>query len=250
VAADSLNGVDALYSNTSGNNNTADGFQALYSVSGNNNIAVGFNAGQNLTTGNYNIDIGNPGSPGEETTINIGQQGAQTSTFIAGIYNNVSFNGTPLAVQVDAVGKLGVAGSSERFKQNIQSMAGASGVLLSLRPVTFRYKPEIDPKGIPQFGLVAEEVDKVDPDLVVRDGKNQIYTVRYEAVNAMLLNEFQKEHKKVEAQATEIQDLKQQLAATQQELASRLARLEKAVARVAETSAPTLAATTSTLEEK
>jgi len=123
-------------------------------------------------------------------------------------------------------------------------------VPLALRPVTFQYKPSIDPKGIPQFGLIAEEVDKVDPDLVLRDGKNQIYTVRYEAVNAKLLNEFQKEHKQVAAHATEIQELKQHLAATQKEMTTRLALLEKAVARSAEKSAPTLAATTSTPEEK
>src|SRR5208283_6112455 len=98
----------------------------------------------------------------------------------------------------------GTVTSSARFKQNIHSMGEASEALLALRPVTFRYKPGIDPKGLAQFGLVAEEVDKVDPDLVVRDATNGIYSVRYEAVNAMLLNEFLKQHSKVEQQNTEI----------------------------------------------
>jgi hypothetical protein len=107
---------------------------------------------------------------------------------------------------------LGVAVSSARFKQDIQRMGDASDVLLALKPVTFRYKSDIDPNGLPQFGLIAEDVDKVDPDLVVHDDQKQIYTVRYEAVNAMLLNEFLKQHRKVEQQNAEIQTLKEKLA--------------------------------------
>ena len=99
---------------------------------------------------------------------------------------------------IDANGQLGTVVSSERFKQNIQTMGDASDTLLALHPVTFRYKQELDPDGIPQFGLVAEEVEKVNPDLVARDEQGKPYTVHYEAVNAMLLNEFLKEHREVQ----------------------------------------------------
>jgi hypothetical protein len=131
-----------------------------------------------------------------------------------------------VAVYVTSSGQLGTLTSSARFKQNIRSMGEASDALLSLRPVSFRYKPEIDPKGIPQFGLVAEEVEKVDPDLVARDDKNQIYTVRYEAVNAMLLNEFQKEHRKVEEQNTKLQDLRRNVDSQNSENGELKRRLE------------------------
>jgi len=111
-------------------------------------------------------------------------------------------------VYVTSTGQLGTLTSSARFKTDIQSMNNASEVLLSLHPVTFHYKSDIDPHGIPQFGLVAEDVAKVDPDLVARDDKHRIYTVRYEAVNAMLLNEFLKEHRKVEEQGVENETLR------------------------------------------
>ena len=115
-----------------------------------------------------------------------------------------------------ANGLLGTVTSSARFKKNIQSMGDASDVLLALKPVTFVYKPELDPEGTPQFGLIAEDVEKVDPALVLHDDKNQIYTVRYEAVNAMLLNEFLKEHHQVAEQNMEIQNLKQSVAELKQ----------------------------------
>src|SRR5213079_1341565 len=133
---------------------------------------------------------------GEARKIRIGIQGTQNGTFIAGISGSAVGGGT--TVVVNAAGKLGVAPSSERFKQEIKPMDKASEAILSLKPVTFRYKHELDPDGIPQFGLVAEEVEKVNPDLVARDEQGKVYTVRYEAVNAMLLNEFLKEHRKVE----------------------------------------------------
>jgi len=119
-----------------------------------------------------------------------------TSTFIAGIFNATTSGGIP--VYVDGNGKLGTISSSQRFKDQIKPMDKASEVLLSLNPVTFRYKPEIDPKTIPQFGLIAEEVEKINPDLVARDADGKTYTVRYEAVNAMLLNEFLKQHSVVQ----------------------------------------------------
>jgi hypothetical protein len=124
-----------------------------------------------------------------------------------------------VGVIIDSDGHLGTMTSSARFKDNIRPMKDASDAILSLRPVTFRYKKEIDSSGIPQFGLVAEEVAKVDPDLVIRDDAGKPCTVRYEAVNAMLLNEFLKEHRKVEeqdaaitAQQSEIGELKAAMA--------------------------------------
>jgi hypothetical protein len=190
-------GSGALGSNTTGFGNTAIGDSALgENTTGSFNIAVGFFAGQNLSTGSGNIDIGNLGVDGESNTIRIGGDtgaGSQTATFIAGI------SGTAVvgdAVVVDANGQLGTVASSARFKKQIRPMDKTSEAILGLKPVSFRYKS--DSKGTPQFGLIAEEVAKVNPDLVVRDRNGEIYSVRYEAVNAMLLNEFLKEHKKTE----------------------------------------------------
>jgi hypothetical protein len=164
-----------------------------------------------VAAGNNNIDIGNAG--GGANNIHIGD--SQTAAFIAGI-SGVSVTGAPVVVNV--LGQLGVAPSSQRFKEQIKPMDKASEALLALKPVTFRYKNELDPQGIPQFGLLAEEVARVNPDLVVRDAKGQVYTVRYEAVNAMLLNEFLKEHhafveeqRKVEQQQKDIDFLKAEL---------------------------------------
>jgi trimeric autotransporter adhesin len=163
---------------------------------------VGYQAGFNLTTGSNNIYIGNAGgSGGESAKIRIGTVGTQTATFIAGI-SGVAVPGG-VGVIVGANGQLGTVVFSERFKDEIEPMDKASEAVLSLQPVTFRYKKELDPRGIPQFGLVAEQVEKVNPDLVARDDQGKPYSVRYEAVNAMLLNEFLKEHRKVqELQAT------------------------------------------------
>jgi hypothetical protein len=190
-------GENALRNDT-GSSNTAMGIQALNNnTSGSNNTALGALAGQNLTTGNNNIDIGANvlGTAGESGKIRVGKQGTQNGAFIAGI-SGVAVTGTQ--VVVNSSGKLGVAASSARFKEAIKPMDKASEAILALKPVTFRYKEEIDPEGIPQFGLVAEEVEKVNPDLITRDEEGKPTTVRYEAVNAMLLNEFLKEHRKVE----------------------------------------------------
>ena len=223
--ANTASGVSALSANNSGNYNTADGYAALIAnSSGNYNIAVGYGAGSNLTVGNYNIDIGSVGSAGDSSTIRIGS--GQSTTFIAGIAGQTISSGAP--VYVSSAGQLGILTSSERFKRDIQSMGEASSSILSLRPVTFRYKPELDSKGTPQFGLIAEEVSKVNPELVVRDDKNQICTVRYEAVNAMLLNEFLKEHRKVEQQQAELQALKEKVAQVES-LEKRLTALEQLV---------------------
>src|SRR5436190_8941081 len=204
------NGYYALYSNTTSNSNTAEGYQALQNNTGSDNTGLGVNAGLNLTTGSQNIDIGNSGVAGEANTMRIGRAANQTRAFIAGIAG-VAVTGS--AVLVSSGGQLGVAASSARFKQNIQAMGEASDQLLTLKPVTFRYRPEIDPEGIPQFGLVAEDVEKINPALVTRDAKGHVYTVRYEAVNAMLLNEFLKEHRKNEEQEATIARQQKQIEA-------------------------------------
>jgi len=203
---DTATGWQTLFNNT-GDDNTADGAFALYSNTiGNNNTALGRNAGINLTTGDLNIDIGNEGVADEANTIRIGTSGDQTRTFIAGI-SGAAVAGA--AVKVNANGQLGVAPSSERFKDEIKPMDKASEAILALKPVSFRYKHEVDPEGTPQFGLVAEEVEKVNPALVTRDAQGKVYTVRYEAVNAMLLNEFLKQHRNVqELEATVAQQQK------------------------------------------
>jgi trimeric autotransporter adhesin len=200
-------GSNALASNTGNGLNTAVGANALASSDGGGNTALGFNAGLNLTTGINNIDIGFDvvGVAGESNTIRIGRQGTQRATFIAGIRGSTVGGGT--TVVVNAAGKLGVAPSSARFKDDIKPMDNASEAILALKPVTFRYKKEIDAERTPQFGLVAEDVEKVNPDLVVRDAEGKVYTVRYEAVNAMLLNEFLKEHRTVQEQQKEIEAL-------------------------------------------
>ena len=187
-------GMYTMINNRGGSFNTAIGVAALSASMGFRNIALGYYAGTNVIGGSNNIHIGNEGVFGDNATIRIGGD-AQERVYIAGIYRPASFAGT--AVYVNSNGQLGTATSSARFKRDIQSMETASETILALRPVTFRYKPELDPTGLPQFGLVAEDVEKVNPALVVRDADGKPYSVRYEAVNAMLLNEFLREHNKV-----------------------------------------------------
>jgi len=198
-------GAEALGSNSTGSFNTAIGSGALLSnTSGNSNIALGASAGTRLTTGSGNIDIGNPGDRLDSYTIRIGRsdikagyKGNTSNAYIGGIRGVTIANG--VGVIIDTQGHLGTWVSSARFKEAIEPMDNASEAILSLKPVTFRYKHELDPDGIPQFGLVAEQVEKVNHDLVARDDQGRPDTVRYEAVNAMLLNEFLKEHRRVEA---------------------------------------------------
>jgi Chaperone of endosialidase len=236
------NGANALNSNSTGSFNTAIGQGALNSNStGNYNTALGFNAGGLLTIGGNNIYIGFNvfGEAGESNTIRIGGPAVQTATFIAGISGQTAADG--VAVYVNSDGKLGTLTSSARFKTEIKPMDESSQAVLALKPVTFRYKHEIDPKGIPQFGLVAEEVEKVNPDLVARDAKGEIYTVRYEAVNAMLLNEFLKEHRTVQEQKAIVAQLKQdfqsRLAEQQQQIEALTVGLQRVSAQL-ETSKP------------
>src|SRR4030095_7077826 len=189
-------GYFAVYQNTTGNNNTGYGYSALLNnTTGGGNIALGNFAGSNLTTGDNNIDIGNLGVIGAANAIRSGTKEPQTKPFIAGI-TGAGVSG--VAVKINAAGQLGTAPSSARFKQNIRLMDKTSEAILALKPVPFHYKRELDPDGAPQFGLVAEEVEKVNPDLVARDSEGKVYTVRYEAVNAMLLNEFLKQHRTVQ----------------------------------------------------
>ena len=223
-------GYFALFSNTTGNSNTASGYDALLNnTTGIGNIALGNFAGANLTTGDNNIDVGNVGVAGESNAIRIGTIGIQTATYIAGIIGRTAPMGTP--VFTNANGQLGTTPSSARFKDEIKPMDKASEAILALKPVTFRYKKELDPDGIRQFGLVAEDVAKVNPDLVIRDADGKVYTVRYEAVNAMLLNEFLKEHRTIEEQKAIIaqlrQDFQSRLAEQQKQIQALTAGLQK-----------------------
>ena len=224
-------GRAAMGGNIAGNNNTAVGWFALSAnTSGSGNIALGNDAGSGLTTGDLNIDIGAPGGAGEAATIRIGS--IQTAAFVAGISGEDAIGGDPVFVKTN--GKLGTNNmpSSARFKEEIKPMNDASDVILALKPVTFRYKKEFDPTRIPQFGLVAEEVEKVNPDLVKRDRDGKLETVRYEAVNAMLLNEFLKEHKTVGEQQATIADLKVNAARQQKQIDALIAGLQKVSAQL------------------
>ena len=199
-------GFDALEANTIGNSNTAVGANALRNATGSNNIALGEGAGVAVLAGNNNIEIGNGGANADDNTIRIGLEGTQTQTFIAGILGSGPFG---CDVTIDPVtGQLGVGAciSSERFKKDIDSMDKASEAIFSLKPVTFRYKN--DKTNNPQFGLIAEEVAKVNPALIAVDKEGKPYSVRYQQIDAMLLNEFLKEHRTVQAQGATITQLK------------------------------------------
>ncbi len=223
-------GYFTLFGNTTGSNNTASGWLALSSnTTGGSNIAVGDSAGINLTTGSNNIDIGNKGKAGESNYMRIGTKGTHTHTLIAGISGATVAAG--VGVIIDTNGHLGTIVSSERFKEAVQPMEKASEAILALKPVTFRYKHELDPEGIPQFGLVAEDVEKVNPDLVARDEHGKPYTVRYEAVGAMLLNEFLKEHRKVTRLEVAVAKL-ESAAAQQNDLQTTVATQQKQIDRL------------------
>ena len=209
-------GFDALL-NTTGSFNTAEGFRALANSTGSNNTALGSNAGINLRTGDHNVYIGAPGLLVESETLRIGHRGVHKTAYIQGINGATVPSG--VAVFIAGNGQFGTVQSSARFKNEIKPMDKASEGILALQPVTFRYKEELDPEGIPQFGLVAEEVEKVNPDLIVRDEDGKVSAVRYEAVNAMLLNEFLKERGKV-------QELEKQVAALTAGLQKVTAELE------------------------
>jgi len=229
-------GVSALGSNQTGTNNTAVGVSALGNIDGAFNIGLGFSAGQNLGFGFYNIDIGNGGVDGDDNTIRIGTEfsvdtgSGQNRTFIAGIRGVTTENADAIAVVIDSAGQLGTMSSSRRFKKEIKPMDQTSEAILGLKPVTFHYKS--DSTGTPQFGLIAEEVAKINPDLVVRDTDGEIYTVRYDAVNAMLLNEFLKEHRKVGEQQATITELKKEMKGVVARLNEQASQIQKVSAQI------------------
>jgi hypothetical protein len=191
-------GTSALYNDAFGNLNTAIGYAALFNSTGNNNVAIGYGAGRNETVGSNSIYIGHTGEPTDSGITRIGTPGTQTEVYIAGIENSKI---TGSAVYVTSTGRLGVLASSERYKTGITPIGTSTEKLRQLRPVSFHLKT--DPKGAVQYGLIAEEVAKVYPELVIRDEAGKIQGVHYEELAPMLLNEAQR-------QAAEIRDLKQQ----------------------------------------
>src|SRR5437773_2392430 len=245
----------SLEQGVSVNFNTALGRHALGRTQGDQNTGLGFFAGWNLSDdGTNNIYIGNAGPVPigtESNTIRLGTQTAtivtvgnppfeshpmpaHTATFIAGI-SGTAVTGRP--VMINANGKLGTPPSSARFKDGIKPMDKASEAILALKPVTFRYKKEVDAERTPEFGLVAEQVEKVNPDLITRDPDGKAFTVRYEAVNAMLLNEFLKEHRKVEEQSRKIQEQDATITQFKKEMQTIAARLKEQDSKIQKVSA-------------
>ncbi len=196
-------GPASLYKNQSGSGNTSIGYQSLVNLSkGSYNTALGINAGLSLSSGSYNIYIGNNGASAESSTIRIGNT-AQTRAFISGIRGRKTGVANAVPVMIDSNGQLGTINSAERFKENIKNMANASHSLLQLRPVTYQYK-EQDANGEKplEYGLIAEEVAKVYPDLVAYGTDGKIETVQYHKLTPMLLNEYQKQNALLEAEKT------------------------------------------------
>jgi hypothetical protein len=234
-------GDEALFSNTTGSGNTAIGFSALDSnTTGDSNIAIGVNASFNVSTGNDNIAIGTLAGTNVtavDNVICIGSfvSGANrtNSCYIGNIWQQP---GGSQAVYVNAAGKLGAQVSSRRFKDDIKPMEETSEVIYRLKPVSFRYKPEIEPTRLLGFGLIAEDVEKINPDLVARDKEGKPYTVRYDAVNAMLLNEFLKEHRTVQELRSTVQkqqnDFQSKLAQQQKQIEALTAGVQKVSAEL------------------
>ncbi len=223
--ANTATGAAALES-TTGSGNTANGFTALRDSTGNDNTALGAGAGGNVTTASNVICIG------------AGVLGANVdnSCYIGNIFGSTSANG--VGVLVNSNGRLGTTTSSARYKNEIKPMAKASEALFSLTPVTFRYKKEIDSAGIQQLGLIAEDVEKVNPDLIVRDKEGKPYSVRYDQVNAMLLNEFLKEHKAFVEEQRKVQEQGASIARLEQQIEALTVGLQKVTAQL-ELSKPT-----------
>jgi hypothetical protein len=233
-------GLQALYGNTSGNDNTASGAEALLmngsgsqntavganalenNGTGGNNIAIGFNAGMSLSTGSNNIDIGNDGVEGESDITRIGTNGIQSRVFIAGI-SGKNVKGAEVVVSSD--GQLGVVKSSARYKRDIRDMGEASSKLMKLRPVTFRYRE--DPAGTIQYGLVAEEVARIYPELVIYGEDGKVESVRYSELTGMLLNELQKQRSENARLAAQIKQLSAQITEVKASFDRRLSALEQ-----------------------
>ncbi len=211
-------GFKALLNNTTGMDNTALGTLALLNnTTGSNNVAIGFDAGLNIVTANDVIAIG----------AFVDAADVSNTTWIKNIYGVTTISGTTAPVIVSQDGQLGTVSSSARFKKDIADMGKSSEAILSLRPVTFHYKN--DANAVAQFGLIAEEVEKVDPDLIIRDKEGKPYSVRYEAVNAMLLNKFLKAHKKIEDLQATIAELQATVAEQRRSFQLRLAEQQKEI---------------------
>ncbi len=238
--ANTATGVGALEYNTTGDQNTASGFGALlFNTTGSSNIAIGNQAASNVSNGNSNnIDIGSQGVAGDGAAANsgvirIGTAGTQTSFFVAGVSGVATGLSSPVAVMIDANGQLGTMSSSRRFKEDIQDMGDASSGLMSLRPVTFRYKqPYTDGSKPIDYGLIAEEVADVYPDLVAYSPSGEVQTVQYQKVNAMLLNEVQKQHQQILQQNGQIQEQKQQAQTQQEQTSAEISTLKAHVAEL------------------
>jgi hypothetical protein len=214
-------GNNALLGNIFGSSSTAVGDSALLNAGGGNNIAIGASAGFNLTSGSNNIYLGNLGASTESKTMRLGQ--VQTRTFVAGVY---SAHASARQVFINSNGQLGTLASSARYKRDIQTMGDRSRALLKLRPVTFHYK--LDPHGELQYGLIAEEVAKVYPDLVTKAEDGKIESVQYHELIPMLLNEIQHQQEQLDQLKVEKARLQATLVDQNAALAARLERLETA----------------------
>jgi trimeric autotransporter adhesin len=213
-------GYNAFFSNEIGNRNTAIGFRALYQNSGSDNVALGFNAGSNLINGGGNVCIG-------YNVVGVGRE--STTTRISNIYSSVA---SARLVYVNSDNKIGTLVSSRRFKEQIKPMDKASQAILALKPIAFHYKKEIEPNRAIMFGLIAEDVEKVDPDLIIRNEKGEAETVRYEAVNAMLLNEFLKQHRTVEEQDRTMEEQDRTIAQQETKIRALALQLQKLSAQL------------------
>ena len=230
-------GVHALSANTIANNNIAVGDSALVAnTTGGGNTAIGSTALANSATGSGNVALGNNSGANVNTASNViciasvGKD-VNNSCFIGSIHGVQTQNGNAIPVLIDSDNQLGTLSSSRRFKKDIEVMTKDSEAILALKPVRFHYKT--DKTNTPQFGLIAEEVANVNPDLVVRDENGEVYTVRYEAVNAMLLNEFLKEHNAFLEEQKKVQKLEAALAAVSERLKEQDAKIERVSARIA-----------------
>jgi len=224
-------GANALAANSSGTNNVAIGYNAAPDITtGSNNIAIGSSAASNVSGGNSNnIEIGTSGTSTDNGVISIGTSGVQTSFFAQGIYGVSSGNNSAVPVLVDSGGQLVTVSSSRRYKEDIKDMGEASSGLMRLRPVTFRYKkPLADGSQPVQYGLIAEEVAEVYPDLVSYSAEGQIETVKYQVLDSMLLNEVQRQQAEIREQQAENRDQQNQI----RDLQERLARMEAALASI------------------
>jgi Chaperone of endosialidase len=228
-------GDSALYANATGSDNTAIGESALdHNTTGSNNTAIGYLAGTNQTSGGNNIYIASHGFAGESDTIRIGSSGVQGRAFVVGVRGVTTGNSNAIPVVIDSAGQLGTVSSSRRVKDDIVDMDAASSELMNLRPVTFHYKSDHDPAGRTlQYGLVAEEVAAIDPGLVAHSADGSIETVMYQFLPPMLLNEYQKQQRTIDAQALEIKSQRARIDALELQ-ALEIALLKQQMAQIAQ----------------